>query len=156
MVETNPRIDRLRHEVDAVGPEALETFWAETAAVGTPLVEPLGAGTALVTFLWRGEAQTTSVEWGVHLSLERLSGTDLWHGSLPLPDDLRTVYYLAHDGTTDVPKGPGAGPTHIDPVKAYRSLDKIKSLAEKHDAEIFFSHDAGAYAHYLKAPAWYV
>ena len=45
--------------------------------------------------------------------------------------------------------------THIDPVKGYQSLEKIKSLSEKHDAEIFFSHDASSYENYLKAPAWY-
>ena len=34
---------------------------------------------------------------------------------------------------------------HVDPVKGYQSLERIKSLAEKHDAEIFFSHDADSY-----------
>ena len=45
--------------------------------------------------------------------------------------------------------------THVDPVKGYRSLQRLKALAEEHDAELFFSHDSAMYQHYLKAPAWY-
>jgi glyoxylase-like metal-dependent hydrolase (beta-lactamase superfamily II) len=45
--------------------------------------------------------------------------------------------------------------THIDPVKGYRSLEKIKMLSEKHNAELFFSHDAEHFASYTLAPAWY-
>jgi 4-pyridoxolactonase len=44
---------------------------------------------------------------------------------------------------------------HVDPVRSYQSIERIKSLSEKHDAEIFFSHDADNYETYLKAPAWY-
>jgi 4-pyridoxolactonase len=46
--------------------------------------------------------------------------------------------------------------THIDPVKGYRSLERLKSLAEQHDAEIFYSHDAESFAGYTLAPAWYM
>ena len=45
--------------------------------------------------------------------------------------------------------------THVDPVKGYHSLEKLKTLAEKYDAEIFFSHDAESFAGYTLAPAWY-
>ena len=44
---------------------------------------------------------------------------------------------------------------HVDPVKGYQSLERLKTLAEKHDAELFFSHDSESYKNYLKAPAWY-
>jgi 4-pyridoxolactonase len=45
--------------------------------------------------------------------------------------------------------------THVDPVKGYKSLQRLKALAEQHEAELFFSHDSESYQHYLKAPAWY-
>ena len=44
---------------------------------------------------------------------------------------------------------------HVDPIKGYRSLERLKALAEQHDAELFFSHDSESYKNYLKAPAWY-
>ena len=44
---------------------------------------------------------------------------------------------------------------HVDPVRSYQSLEKLKSLSEKHDAEIFFSHDEVNYPKYRKAPYWY-
>ena len=45
--------------------------------------------------------------------------------------------------------------SHVDPVKGYQSMERLKALAEKHDAELFFSHDSESYKNYLKAPAWY-
>jgi 4-pyridoxolactonase len=45
--------------------------------------------------------------------------------------------------------------SHIDPVKGYQSMERLKILAEKYDAELFFSHDSESYKNYLKAPAWY-
>jgi 4-pyridoxolactonase len=45
--------------------------------------------------------------------------------------------------------------SHVDPVRAYRSLQRIKDIAQKYDAEIFYSHDAQNYPSYRKAPYWY-
>ena len=45
---------------------------------------------------------------------------------------------------------------HIDPVTAYKSVLRLKQIAEMHDAEIFFPHDSASYDSYLKAPQWYV
>jgi 4-pyridoxolactonase len=42
-----------------------------------------------------------------------------------------------------------------DPSAARDSLQRIKDLAEKHDAEIFFSHDAVSWPKYLRAPGFY-
>jgi len=44
--------------------------------------------------------------------------------------------------------------TH-NPQPLHQSMERLKALAEKHDAEIFFSHDSENYRHYLKAPVWY-
>jgi 4-pyridoxolactonase len=45
--------------------------------------------------------------------------------------------------------------SHIDPVRGIASMRRLLSLADEHDAELFFPHDATEYATYLKAPAWY-
>lgn len=114
MVVDSPRLEQLRRALETNGPAALESFWRDVCAQGTPLVEPSGDGTCQVTFLWRGEAETTRIEWGVTLPLRRMAGTDLWHGTVVLPAGLRTVYYIAHDAADGVPRHSGGGPTHID------------------------------------------
>jgi enterochelin esterase-like enzyme len=105
------------------GPEDLEEFWRAVRASGTPLVEPIDDDTVLVTFLWRGEAEVTNVGWGVDLTLERLPDTDLWYGSVLLPADMRTLYYLSHEAplTYHLPRNDGgAGLNHLDPLNARR------------------------------------
>jgi 4-pyridoxolactonase len=42
-----------------------------------------------------------------------------------------------------------------DPAAARTSLQRLKDLAEKHDAEIFFSHDAASWPKYSRAPGFY-
>ncbi len=42
-----------------------------------------------------------------------------------------------------------------DPAAARGSLQRLKDLAEKHDAEIFFSHDAASWPKYFRAPGFY-
>ena len=42
-----------------------------------------------------------------------------------------------------------------DPAAARGSLQRLKDLAEKHDAEIFFSHDAASWPKYSPAPSFY-
>jgi 4-pyridoxolactonase len=43
-----------------------------------------------------------------------------------------------------------------DPDQARVSLQRLKDLAQKYDAELFFSHDARSYEGYKKAPLCYV
>ena len=45
---------------------------------------------------------------------------------------------------------------HLDPVASTRSMQRLAQIAEEHEAELFFSHDALSYAHYVKAPGYYV
>jgi enterochelin esterase-like enzyme len=108
----SPRIDRL---LDDPSPAAVDALWREVAEHGSPLIEPWDEGRVLVTFLWRGEAGTTRVWWGLDVPLTRVPGTDLWYGSEVLPADLRTVYCLFHDGAETLPAGPSPhGPSHLD------------------------------------------
>ncbi|MFI7542725.1 alpha/beta hydrolase-fold protein [Actinoplanes sp. NPDC049599] len=95
-----------------------EALWSQAQRTGSPVVSPVAPdGTVEVTFLWRGEAESTSVGWGVWLELARVPGTDLWHGSIRLPATARTLYYLSHDGADDLPRDDsGTGPAHLDPL----------------------------------------
>jgi enterochelin esterase family protein len=103
---------------DAGAVAAAEELWARAQRTGSPLVSPVAAdGTVEVTFVWRGEAETTSVGWGMWLDLERVPGTDLWHRSVRLPAASRTLYYLYHEGAEGLPRDDsGTGPAHLDPL----------------------------------------
>jgi enterochelin esterase family protein len=114
-LDTSPRIARLCSDLQAAAPGALEDFWREVTAAGTPLIEPADGDNCLVTFLWRGQAESTSVVWGVDVDLTRLADTDVWFGSLTLPSDLRTIYFFRHDGSEAIPTdSQGTGPAHVD------------------------------------------
>jgi enterochelin esterase family protein len=93
-----------------------EELWAQAQRTGSPLVSPVAPdGTVEVTFVWRGEAETTSLGWGLWLDLERVPGTDLWHGAVQLPAASRTLYYLAHEGADSLPADDtGTGQAHLD------------------------------------------
>ena len=100
----SPRLSLLRQEIQAGKVAALESFWQEIAKHGTPLVEPTTAAhESLVTFVWRSRADTKVVvltdfgDYVPHMTLRRLTGTDLWYTSLRLRDDARFLYELAVD-----------------------------------------------------------
>ncbi len=44
---------------------------------------------------------------------------------------------------------------HDDPRKEYASLERLKALAQEHEAKLFFSHDNESYPSYVKAPGFY-
>ena len=44
---------------------------------------------------------------------------------------------------------------HLDPTASVKSMTRLKELAAKHDAELFYSHDPDSFPNYLKAPAFY-
>lgn len=118
MTETSPQIDRLLRDLNQVGPAAVDDFWRVVLDSGSPLIEAPDEDSALVTFVWRGEAAATRTAWGLSVELQRIVGTDLWYGSQRLPIDLRTVYYLQHvDGALPtVPTDGAAGhPDHANP-----------------------------------------
>ena len=111
----SPRINRLHDDFRAAGPAAVEAFWNDVTASGTPIVEPLDEDRVLVTFVWRGEAESTTIGWELNLPLERFEQTDLWYGTQELPADLRTIYYIRHGDADSTPHdADGAGPSHID------------------------------------------
>ncbi|KOT78256.1 esterase [Streptomyces rimosus subsp. pseudoverticillatus] len=110
----SPRLIRLAAELAEAGsPRAhaaeLARFWAETAATGTPLVEPLDGDPEhrAVTFLWRGDPATRQVLVLVNRLMDRtdlttslmrhLPGTDVWHLTYRLRTDHRGSYRIAPD-----------------------------------------------------------
>ncbi|MEV5822592.1 alpha/beta hydrolase-fold protein [Micromonospora harpali] len=138
MPETSPRIARLLHDLRAGGAQVLADFWREVAARGTPLIERVDGDSALVTFLWRGEAAQTTTGWGIDLTLRRVPGTDLWHGSQRLPVDLRTIYFLRH-GSPELPTdATGRGPTHLD-VLNHHPFRLPADPADPNDRELWAS-----------------
>jgi len=104
----SPRIETLRHAVEAGQNAALDAFWGEVAGHGAPLIEPCAdADHALVTFLWRGAAEAAVVIVGglargdIALDrLARLPSTNLWFRTYRARADVRTVYRLSVDGPT--------------------------------------------------------
>lgn len=44
---------------------------------------------------------------------------------------------------------------HLDPAASLRSMQRLKDIAEKHGAELIYSHDPESFPSYLKAPTYY-
>lgn len=100
------RIAALRRDLEAGDTDALQTFWRDVSARGTPLIEPVPDDPThyLVTFVWRGNEDTRNV---VVLSrfpsgektnrqMQRLPATDLWYSATYLArSDDRTTYTLS-------------------------------------------------------------
>jgi enterochelin esterase-like enzyme len=92
--------------------DRLDDFWLRIATQGTPLIEPLAVqGQSLVTFVYRGNAQTQSVQFvsglnALHIegivsdfgslgTMHRVPDTDVWFLSFEVGDDLRATYSFA-------------------------------------------------------------
>lgn len=103
----SPRLATWQRELAAGRRDALAGFWAEAAAGGGPLIEPLPDtdGDLLVTFLWRGDAALQRVALIGALAepdfaqslLARLDETDVWFRSYAAPRGLRMDYIFAPD-----------------------------------------------------------
>jgi enterochelin esterase family protein len=99
------RIARVAAEVAAGNSGAVEAFWSELRAQGTPLFEACDdPERTLVTFVWRGTPETRNVllycdvETDIaRLQLVRLADTDVWYRSYRLPSAARFYYQLAPD-----------------------------------------------------------
>ena len=106
----SPRIVALERELNAAtgGGAALEKFWHEVDASGTPLVEALPAkpGRVLMTFLWRAQDARDGLNVGMvgldKTSFEsridafaRLGKSDVWYRTYEVESTARIQYYLA-------------------------------------------------------------
>ncbi|WP_285690289.1 alpha/beta hydrolase-fold protein [Actinoplanes sp. NBRC 103695] len=128
-----------------------DRFWAESGN-RSPLVEPWDDDHVLVTFLWRGEAESTKAWWNIDVPLDRIPGTDVWHGSQVFPRDLRTTYCLTHDEAAGAPPARTyQGPSHLDPGN-----DRVIAFP----ADPYDPSDSDGYLSLLELPdapadAWY-
>jgi enterochelin esterase-like enzyme len=120
VTETSPRINRLMEQMLGDKPGVVDDFWRAVSVCGTPLIEAIDDESALVTFLWRGEASHTATGWGINVQLNRIPGTDLWHGSQRLPTDLCTLYYLRHSDDYIPTSSDGTGNSHVDVLNPHQ------------------------------------
>jgi enterochelin esterase family protein len=131
-----PKSPKIRALVDA-GSSALDAFWADIAAEGTPIVEsnPEDAESRLVTFVWRADGPLENIvlaEWyspgePADKVMTRLGETDLWYRTLVMRSDLRGVYqFLLNDSLLPVRTDPNImerlGRLQRDPLNPKRAL----------------------------------
>ncbi len=101
----SPRLRRLQAELRAGNEAALDLFWREIEARGTPLVETKedGGRRVLITLVWRHSPDTKNVAVAGGLAgddvvsnqMKMLRGTDVWYLTREVRDDLRTTYQIA-------------------------------------------------------------
>jgi enterochelin esterase-like enzyme len=102
----SPRIKALRTALDGGQQNAVATFWNEVKDRGAPLIEPLEGDekNMLVTFLWRGTADTKNVGvvwfpfslyWPDNYQMSRLGETDIWCKTVKVDKRKRFNYQLA-------------------------------------------------------------
>jgi hypothetical protein len=92
----SPRLSTIHSPADA------DTFWKETAAAGTPLIEAIRGepDERLVTFVWRGSPDTKSVHfvstWEIeNRFLSQLRDTGIWYLSQRVDRRVRATYRFA-------------------------------------------------------------
>jgi enterochelin esterase family protein len=104
-VPESPRVSKLLADIAGGNETALEQFWSDVKAEGTPLYEPGGDPEhTLVTFLWRGAPGTRNVvvnldaeENFADKQLVQLPDTDVWQRSYRLPSRAQLYYQLSPD-----------------------------------------------------------
>ena len=102
-------IEELAAELRREGAAAEERFWASVKEGGAPLVEAADRpGSSIVTFVYRGDAETTAVRLESNINalaidgittdfealgtMERLPETDVWHIAYAVGNDVRIPY----------------------------------------------------------------
>lgn len=101
----SPRIAKLRSQIELGSRSAVPQFWSEIAKSGTPLVEPIPGDDrhSLVTFLWKGDADTynVAVVGGINGAepaknqMIHLADSDVWYISYEVRNDARFSYALS-------------------------------------------------------------
>jgi len=107
-VPMSPRLEALKQELETADRAALDRLWEEVTHERTPLIESIDGDDnyALVTFLWRATDEVTAI--GVVSifaapgaesdAMIRIPGTDLWHKTYRVRNDIRATYQFALAG----------------------------------------------------------
>jgi enterochelin esterase family protein len=104
---SSPRIAALQRALAQGDRAALDLFWQEMALHSSPIIEPIPGDqdNSLVTFVWRGQAESEGVALVNSFSgrdsadtMSRLPGSDLWYITFVLRNDLRESYQFAVEG----------------------------------------------------------
>jgi len=117
----SPRLQHLHRDIKSDGQRALETFSADIAQHGSPIIEPSTNDYSLVTFLWRddGVARQIAViqDWGAdgirEHHMTRLPDSDVWYVTRQMRNNTRTTYQLS-PSISDDPYQPA--PYQLDPL----------------------------------------
>ena len=111
----SPRLRNLSEALERGDAGVIESFWDETGARGTPLIEPIegDAENSLVTFLWRENEPVTGVSMVGYITgsrdnaMIRLLDTDVWYRSCVIANDVRATYqFLPQIGSEQSVSGP--------------------------------------------------
>jgi enterochelin esterase family protein len=103
----SPRLAALQQALLQGSESALDAFWLELSQRGAPIIESIPGDDdhSLVTFVWRGGAESEGVAVVNSFSgrdasdaMARLLDADLWFKSFVLPNSLRESYQFAIGG----------------------------------------------------------
>ncbi|WP_158598487.1 alpha/beta hydrolase [Notoacmeibacter ruber] len=135
----SPRLNALAEKLPDT--TALETFWEEVKAEGTPIVEDASDGMKIVTFLARGAKRNVrilSAPSGDHEEMSRLAGTDIWYMSFSVPDTALLSYQIA----PDVPDVPGNARDRRVAILATSKADPLNKHPWPADAPDAFNQES--------------
>ncbi|WP_161987044.1 enterochelin esterase [Vibrio ponticus] len=94
----SPKLIEVSKSLSAGMSDVDRQFWQQIALSGSPLIEPNHDGSAIVTFLWRGDEHNVRLfgaPYDGHVYLSRLKNTDIWYKSYHVPNGSRLSYRMA-------------------------------------------------------------
>ena len=104
-IPKSPFITKVEKEISEGKTDAVESFWSFVKSEGTPMIEPLSDDkeNSLVTFIWRGNAETKNVfvqsnfyTWILpRRQLTNIKNTDIWYKTAKVQNDARLTYQFS-------------------------------------------------------------
>lgn len=104
-IPKSPFMMKVEKEIAEGKSDAVESFWTFLKSKETPLIEPLDDDkeNSLVTFIWRGDAETKNVflqsnyyTWILpRRQLVNIKNTDIWYKTAKVENDARFTYQFS-------------------------------------------------------------
>lgn len=94
----SPTLLTLIGNINQPNSDAEKAFWQSIEKTGTPLIEPKADGSALLTFLWKGDEDNVRLfgaPYDGHTNLSRIPNSQIWHKSYQIPNGSRLSYRIA-------------------------------------------------------------